>query len=66
MTEFELIFKVCVQILAAAVGSLGFGVLFNLRGKKLLATAFGGALAWGAFLLFSFFGMTLPLAPGQI
>ena len=35
MTEF-------IQILTATVGSLGFGILFNVRGKRLLAVAVGG------------------------
>lgn len=40
-----------VQLTAALIGSLCFGILFNLRGKKLAASAFGGFLSWGLFLL---------------
>ncbi len=44
---------VIIRVLAAAVGTLGFGVLFNLRGKKLLVGALGGMFAW---LLFEVLG----------
>lgn len=39
------------QIGLAFLGSLGFSVLFHLRGKKLLLAALGGALSWGLYLL---------------
>lgn len=42
-----------IQLSAAFIGSLCFGVLFNLRGKRLPASAFGGLLSWGLFLLLS-------------
>ena len=45
MTEF-------IQILTATVGSLGFGILFNVRGKRLLAVAVGGGAAWALYLCF--------------
>ncbi len=48
MTSGELI-----QISAGLIGSLCFGVLFNIRGKKLIAAALGGFLSWGLFLLLS-------------
>lgn len=48
MTETELI-----QLLASLIGSLCYGILFNIRGKKLMATALGGLLSWGLFLLLS-------------
>jgi uncharacterized membrane protein YjjB (DUF3815 family) len=41
-----------VQILTATVGSLGFGILFNVRGKRLIAVAAGGGAAWALYLLF--------------
>lgn len=40
-----------LSILYAAAGSLGFGLVFNLRGRQLVMAAFGGALAWLAYLL---------------
>ena len=40
-----------IQILASFCGSLGFGFLFNIRGKKLLFAALGGLLSWLLFLV---------------
>ena len=40
------------EILAALVGTLGFCILFHIRGRRLLAAAFGGMLSWALFLLF--------------
>lgn len=40
-----------IQIIASFFGTLGFGFLFNIRGKKLIFAAVGGMLAWGLFLL---------------
>ncbi len=40
-----------LQILMGALGSLGLGILFNLRGRKLGIITLGGALSWGVFLL---------------
>ena len=42
-----------IQILAGFVGSIGFAVLFNIRGKKLLVTAAGGLLSWLLFVILS-------------
>lgn len=39
-----------IQIVASLCGTLGFGILFNIRGKKLLFAALGGMLAWAVFL----------------
>lgn len=43
MTEF-------LQIIAAFLGSLGFGILYNIRGKKLILAGFGGLIGWAFFL----------------
>ncbi len=43
------------QILSAAIGTLGFAIGFNIRGKKVFFAAFGGFLGWVLFLLFGFF-----------
>ena len=40
-----------LQAIAAAVGALGFSVLFNIRGKNLIFAALGGGLSWGLFLI---------------
>ena len=48
-----------IQIITATAGSLGFGILFNVRGKRLIAVAIGGGVAWSLYLLF--FAMTASL-----
>lgn len=40
-----------IQVSAALIGTLAFGLIFNIRGKKLLVGALGGMLAWALFLL---------------
>lgn len=45
MTEF-------IQIITATVGSLGFGILFNVRKKRLIAVGLGGGVAWLLYLVF--------------
>lgn len=39
-----------VQTLMASIGSLGFAVLFNIRGRKLIWVVLGGALSWVVYL----------------
>lgn len=39
-----------IQILAAFGGTIGYGALFNVRGKKLLLAALGGMSAWILYL----------------
>lgn len=46
---------VIIQIAASLFGTLGFGLLFNIRGKKLCWTAIGGTLAWSLFLFLGLF-----------
>lgn len=48
-----------VQILMAAIGTLGFSVLFNLRGWKLVLAVLGGTLSWILCVLLE------PLIPGE-
>ena len=40
-----------IQLGAVLIGAFCFGTLFNLKGKKLLASAFGSILSWGLFIL---------------
>ena len=40
-----------IQIVTGGLGSVGFGILFNLRGRKLLITTLGGVISWSVFLL---------------
>ena len=50
-----------IQIITGFIGSLCFGVLFNLKGKRLAAGALGGLLSWGLFVLFSQFIPSEPI-----
>lgn len=43
-----------IQVVTAFFGTLGFGFLFNIRGKKLLLAALGGMLSWLLFLALGF------------
>ncbi len=43
-----------VQIIAGFIGSLGFGILFNVRGKRLVVAALGGLVAWALYLVLGF------------
>lgn len=36
----------------ALLATLGFGVLFNIRGKNLISACFGGGIGWLFFLIF--------------
>lgn len=56
MTSSELI-----QIVAGLIGSLCFGILFNMRGKRLIAAAVGGLLSWGLFVVLSHFILNEPI-----
>lgn len=46
MTEF-------IELIAATFGTLGFAVLFNVRGKKLIGVTLGGLLGWLAYVMAS-------------
>ncbi len=35
----------------AFLSSLGFGILFNIRGKNLIIASIGGGLGWFTYLL---------------
>lgn len=40
-----------LQIFTGFLGSLGFAILYNIRGKRLIFAALGGLLSWGFFLI---------------
>lgn len=40
-----------IQIITAFCGSFGFGVLYNIHGKKLVLSALGGMSGWIVYLL---------------
>lgn len=39
-----------IQLLTALLGSLGFALYFNVRGRNLAFAALGGLLTWGAYI----------------
>ena len=47
--------KILISVLAAGIGTFGFGILYNIRGKKLIVGAIGGLLSWALFLGLGFF-----------
>ena len=44
---------------AAGLGTLGFNILFNIRGKKLVLATLGGVISWAVFLALA------PFLPGE-
>ena len=46
-----------IMIFSGFIGSLGFALLFNIRGKRFIATGFGGLLAT---ILYVVFGNLIP------
>lgn len=42
--------KEILQIIASLAGSMGFAMLYNLRGKKVWTCGFGGMLCWICYL----------------
>lgn len=48
-----------IQILMGYLGSLGFNILFNIRGRKLFFASLGGLISWTVFLALE------PLLPGE-
>ena len=48
-----------IQILTGMLGTLGFTVLFHLRGSKLVLSVVGGFLSWAIFLALE------PILPGE-
>lgn len=44
-----------LQVITGCVGSLGFALLYNIRGTRLLFATLGGLFSWAAFLLLGTF-----------
>ena len=40
-----------LQILTGTIGTVGFGILFNIRQERLVAATLGGFLSWSIYLL---------------
>lgn len=47
----EIIIGSIVQVLMGAVGSFGFSILYNIRGKKLILAGLGGLFSWSLCLV---------------
>lgn len=45
------------QTVVAFIASLGFGIIFNIRGKNLFFAAIGGGLSWLSYLLLKEFNV---------
>ena len=48
-----------LQILMGGLGTLGFNILFHIRGRKLVLATLGGVISWAVFLLLE------PLLPSE-
>ncbi|WP_291259506.1 threonine/serine exporter family protein [Fusobacterium sp.] len=53
---------IIVEIIAAAGSTLAFGVIFNLKGKKLVYASIGGAIGWAIYILFKYNGNSDPVS----
>lgn len=46
------------QIAVAFLASFGFGIIFNIKGKKLFFAAIGGGLSWFFYLFLTNYGIS--------
>jgi len=53
--EQELITKI-IQLIAATVGSAGFGMVFNIPKEKMIPAVIGGFVSWLSYLIFIWAG----------
>ena len=63
-----------ISVISAFFGSLGFSIIYNIRGLRIWIPAIGGAVFWAAYLIFlhfinnEFLGFlmptVIPLIPG--
>ncbi len=47
--------EIILNAVCAFCGSLGFAVIFNIKGKELIYSALGGAIGWMIFYLLAMF-----------
>lgn len=50
---------IIIQSIFAFFASLGFGILFNIKGKKLFYAGLGGGISWFVSLLCESFGLNI-------
>ena len=50
--------SIVISVLAAGVGTFGFGILYHIRGKKLLLATLAGILGWAAYHAAGAFGLS--------
>ena len=50
------------QVIVALVASFGFGIIFNIKGKKLIFAAIGGGLSWFCYLYLTKNGISIILS----
>lgn len=43
--------NIWLQLITATIGTLGFGILFKLRGKNLFFSTLGAFITWGIYVL---------------
>ena len=51
----EFFIDAVIQVIAGSLGTLGFGILFNIRGRKLVFGCLGGLISWALYIAFSLF-----------
>ena len=44
-----------LSIIASFFGSFGFAIIYNIRGRRVLIPAIGGAVFWAVYLVFLHF-----------
>lgn len=54
--------KYILQLAAAWTGTLGFAMLFNVRGKRVIYASLGGLLAWAVYLFVEWLGANVYLS----
>lgn len=52
--------RTIIEIIASAGSTFAFGVLFNLKGKKLISASIGGVIGWIIYILFKESGHSEP------
>ena len=42
-----------IQVIMGTIGTLGFSILFNVRGKRLVFATLGGCISWTWYIIFN-------------